>query len=141
MTSEEVHAFLDRFRHAWEEADLESMSDCYADNCELVSPIYHTVRGREALENSYRDAFKTFASISVRADDTIIDSANGRVAAIWTMRSKHAAEIFGVAASGKSIEVNIAFVLTLENGRIAKEVRIYDFAKMLLELGVLRARA
>lgn len=141
MTSEEVHAFLDRFRKAWEEQDLESMSDCYTDHCEVVSPIYHTVRGREALENSYRDAFKTFAGISVRPDDTIVDAENGRAAAIWTMKSKHQGEIFGVPASGKSIEVNIAFVLTLEHGRIAKEVRIYDFAKMLLQLGVLRARA
>jgi hypothetical protein len=39
------------------------------------------------------------------------------------------------------IEITVAFVLTLSNGRILKEVRIYDFAKMLLELGVLRARA
>ncbi|MGH9200429.1 MAG: ester cyclase [Vicinamibacterales bacterium] len=141
MTSEEVQGFLNRFRTAWQEQDLEALSDCYTDNCEVVSPIYHTVRGRAALENSFRDAFRAFSAISVKSDDAIIDSEHGRAAVIWTLTSKHQGEIFGVPASGKTIEVTIAFVLTFEGGRIAKEVRIYDFAKMLLHLGVLRAKA
>jgi steroid delta-isomerase-like uncharacterized protein len=141
MTSEQVHAFLDRFRTAWQEQDLESLSDCYVDHCEIISPIFHTLRGRAAMENSFRDLFKAFVATSIKADDSIIDSEHGRAAAIWTLRSKHQGEIFGVPASGKTIEANIAFVLTFENGRIAKEVRIYDFAKMLLQLGVLRAKA
>ena len=31
--------------------------------------------------------------------------------------------------------------LTLRDGRIAKEMRIYDFTNMLIQLGVLRAKA
>lgn len=141
MTSEEVHAFLERFRTAWLEQDLEAVSDCYVDNCEVVSPIFHTVRGRGALENSYRDAFKAFLTVSLTSDQPIIDSEHGRAAVVWTFKSKHQGEIFGVAPTGRMIEITIAFVLTFASGRIAKEVRIYDFAKMLLELGVLRAKA
>jgi steroid delta-isomerase-like uncharacterized protein len=141
MTTEEIHAFLDRFRRAWQDHDLGAMSDCYTDQCELISPIYHTVKGRAALEHSYRDAFRAFDVTSIHTDDSIIDGEHGRAAAVWTMKSKHQGEIFGVPASGKMIEVTIAFVLTFENGRIAREVRIYDFAKMLLQLGVLRAKA
>ena len=90
MTNEQVHAFLERFRVAWLEQDLESISDCYIDNCEVVSPIFHTVRGRSALENSYRDAFKAFIADSpgsivprMSADN----AANVRGSSIATSRS------------------------------------------------------
>lgn len=141
MTSQEVHDFLERFRTAWLEGNLEGVSDCYVDNCEVISPIFHTVRGRGALENSYRDAFRAFGTVSIKSDEPIIDSEHERAAVVWTFKTKHQGEIFGVPASGRMIEITVAFVLTLSNGRILKEVRIYDFAKMLLELGVLRARA
>jgi steroid delta-isomerase-like uncharacterized protein len=141
MTSAEVHAFLERFRKAWQEQDLEAVSDCYVDNCELISPIFHTVRGRSALENSYRDAFKAFLIVSLKSDEPIIDAEHDRTAVVWTFKAKHQGEIFGVPATGRTMDITVAFVLTFSNGRIAKEVRIYDFAKMLLELGVLRAKA
>jgi steroid delta-isomerase-like uncharacterized protein len=141
MTTEEIHAFIRRFSTAWQQRDPVAMSHCYTDNCEVVSPIYHTVKGRAALEHSYRDAFRAFEITSIHIDDSIVDDEHGRAATVWTMKSKHQGEIFGVPASGKMIEVTIAFVLTFENGRIAKEVRIYDFARMLLQLGVLRAKA
>jgi predicted ester cyclase len=99
------------------------------------------VRGRGALENSYRDAFRAFGTVSIKSDEPIIDNEHERAAVVWTFKTKHQGEIFGVPASGRTIEITVAFVLTLSNGRILKEVRIYDFAKMLLELGVLRARA
>jgi predicted ester cyclase len=141
MKSEQIHAFLERFRIAWQEQDLEAVSDCYVDNCELISPIFHTVRGRSALEHSYRDAFKAFLIVSLKSDEPIIDSEHDRAAVVWTFKAKHQGEIFGVPPTGRTMEITVAFVLTFADGRIAKEVRIYDFAKMLLELGVLRAKA
>ena len=35
---------------------------------------------------------------------------------------------------------NAVFVLTIENGRITREHRIYDFTGMLIEIGVLKAK-
>ena len=116
MTSEQVHAFLDRFRAGWQHQDVAALVGCYTDDCEVISPIFHSLRG-------------------------ILDSEHNRAAAVWTFKSKHQGEIFGVPPTGRALEITIAFVLTFADGKIAREVRIYDFAKMLLELGVLRARA
>jgi hypothetical protein len=33
-----------------------------------------------------------------------------------------------------------AFIMTLKDGLITKEVRIYDFTSMLIQLGALRAK-
>ena len=42
--------------------------------------------------------------------------------------------------SGKRIEQTIAYILTFQDGRIAKEVRIYDFTSLLMQVGVMRAK-
>lgn len=143
MTSDEVRAFLDRFGKAWEEQDLVTLAECYADNCEIVSPIFHTLRGLPQIENSFRKVFNAFGTQSMRVDEVIVDADTpGRAAVVWTSKVKHRGEIFGIPPSGRTIEVTMALILTLTGGgKIVREVRVYDFSKMLLELGVLRAKA
>ena len=56
------------------------------------------------------------------------------------MKSTHIGEVFGVPPSGKQIERTIAYFLTFKDGLITREVRLYDFTSMLMQLGVLRAK-
>lgn len=140
MTSDEVRVFLDRFAKAWEEQDLVTLADCYADNCEVVSPIFHTLHGLPQVEQSFRKAFKAFAAQTMRVDEVIVDTEGAKSAAVvWTSKVKHQGELFGIPATGKVFEVTIALALTFVDDKITREVRVYDFTKMLLEIGVLRA--
>ena len=43
-------------------------------------------------------------------------------------------------ATGKNIERTVAYFLTIEDGKISRELRLYDFTSMLMQLGVLRAK-
>ena len=43
--------------------------------------------------------------------------------------------------TGRRVEVSGAFVMRFENGLIVSERRLYDFVGMLLQLGVLKAKA
>jgi steroid delta-isomerase-like uncharacterized protein len=141
MTGDELQAFLDRFAKAWQEGDLVTLADCYADNCEVVSPIFHTLHGLPQVEHSFRAAFKAFAAQSMHVDEVIIDAETRKTAAVvWTAKVKHQGEIYGVAATGKVFEVTIALFLTFADGKIAREVRVYDFTQMLIQLGALRAK-
>ena len=63
-----------------------------------------------------------------------------RAVVLWNIQSTHVGEVFGMPPSGKRIDRTIAFILTLRDGLIAKDVRIYDFTSMLMQLGVLRAK-
>ena len=141
MTSDEIRSFLDRFMHAWEKQDVTSLSACYAEDCVVVSPIFRTLRGRAEVEKSYGDLFKAFATEKVRVDDVVIGNEDPpRAVVVWNVQSTHIGEVFGMPPSGKRIERTIAYLLTLKDGLIAKEVRIYDFTNMLMQLGVLRAK-
>lgn len=141
MTSEEIHAFLDRFSGAWESQNVRALGACYADDCTVVSPIFGTLRGRAAVEKSYGDLVKVFGIQKVRVDDLVIGNEDPpRAVVVWNVQSTHIGEMFGMPASGKKIERTIAYILTLKDGLITRETRIYDFTSMLMQLGVLRAK-
>ena len=141
MTSDEIRSFLDRFVCAWEKQDLAALGACYADSCTVVSPIFHTLKGRAQVERSYSELFRAFSNPSIRVDDTVISTgAPPRAVIVWTVQSIHTGEIFGMPGSGKRIERTIAYILTFRNGVIVNERRVYDFTNMLMQLGVLKAK-
>jgi steroid delta-isomerase-like uncharacterized protein len=141
MTSDEIRSFLDRFVRLWEKQDVPALGACYAEDCTVVSPIFHTLRGRAQVERSYRELFRAFASPSIHVDDTVISSGDPpRAVIVWTVQSIHAGEIFGVPGSGRRIERTSAYIMTFRDGLIASERRVYDFTNMLMQLGVLKAR-
>ena len=108
----------------------------------VISPIFRTLKGRAQVEKSYVDVFNAFDPQTVRVDDVVIGSeVPVRAVVVWTVHNVHIGEMFGMPASGKRIEQRIAYILTLRDGRIAKEVRIYDFTSMLMQLGVLRVKS
>jgi len=107
----------------------------------VVSPIFSKLKGKAQVEKSYVDLFRAFDPQSVRVDDLVIaNDVPARAVVVLTVQSTHIGEIFGMPPSGKRIEQTIAFILTLKDGCIAKDVRIYDFTSMLIQLGVLRAK-
>jgi steroid delta-isomerase-like uncharacterized protein len=141
MTSDEIRSFLDRFVRAWEKQDVPALGACYADTCTVVSPIFHTLKGRAQVERPYTDLFRAFSSPSIHVDDTVVSTGTPpRAVIVWTVRSTHTGEIFGVPGTGKRIERTIAYFLTFRNGTIINERRVYDFTNMLMQLGVLKAK-
>ena len=142
MTSDETRALIDQFVHAWRRQDEKALSACYADGCQVVSPIFHTLNGRVQVEQSYADLFRAFAHQTVNVDDIVIGSDEPtRSVLVCTLRSTHVGEIFGMPPTGKRIDRTVVYIHTMADGKISREVRIYDFTSMLVQLGVLRVKA
>lgn len=141
MTNDDIRSFLERFRHAWESEDVKTLAACYAEDCVVVSPIFSTLTGRAQVEKSFHDLVKALASPKIEVVDIIIGNDDPpRAAMVWKMQSTQVGEMFGMPASGKRIERTMALILTLRDGLISKEMRIYDFTSLLIQLGALRAK-
>jgi steroid delta-isomerase-like uncharacterized protein len=140
MTNDDIRSFVERFRHAWETQDVKTLVGCYADDCLVISPIFNTLNNRSQVEKSYNDFFKAFAVQRVKVEDIVIGDEEARAVVVWNIQVTHVGEVFGMPASGKRIERTTAFILTLRDGLITKENRIYDFTSMLIQLGALRAK-
>jgi steroid delta-isomerase-like uncharacterized protein len=135
-----IRPFIDEFADAWQRRDIAAVVQSYTDDCEIVSPIFGTVTGRRAVEASFRDLFAAFTDTRVRVDDLIVDGDGVRAVALWAVRSTHEGPMFGLPGTGRKVDVPMALVLTFRDGRIARELRIYDFTRMLIELGIMRAK-
>jgi steroid delta-isomerase-like uncharacterized protein len=140
LQRDQIRPFLDAFAAAWQRRDVAAVVQSYTDDCEIISPIFGTVSGRSAVEASFRDLFAAFTDTRVRVDDVIIDVDGTRAVALWAVRSTHEGPMFGMPGTGKKVDVPMVLVLTFRDGRIVRELRIYDFTRMLLALGIMRAK-
>jgi len=142
MTSAEIHAFCERYARAVERSDTAALAASYSDDCEVVSPIFGVLNGKPKLEGSFRDLFRAFSDTTVQIDDIIVDeSRRDRAVILFTTSGVHKGEIFGVPGTGRRFGIRGAFVFTFAGDKICKETRLYDFTGMLMQLGILKAKA
>ena len=118
--------------------DPEALAALYAPDCVVESPLFASLHGRAAVEESYRQWFRIFPDVEFRAESVVIDPP---AAAVLTRNSAtHDGELLGVPPTRKKIEFRTMRVVTVADGLIASERRIYDFTGLLVQLGVLRAK-
>lgn len=139
MTHDETLTFIKRYVDLWERENVRGLVECYAEHAHIDSPMFHAIDGREAIAKSFIDLFQAFTDSKIGIDDVIIDG--DRSVTVWTSYGTHRGMLFGMPGTGRRVEISGAFVMQFENGLIVSERRLYDFVGMLVQLGVLKARA
>jgi len=141
MTRDELQTFTQRFVQTWERGDERALAGCYAEDATLDSPMFQTVKGRERIEQSYRDLFRVFERWRITVNDIIIDTTDTpRVALLTTSQLTHAGAVFGHPGSGRRITLRTVLLFRFDRGLITSESRLYDFTGLLVQLGVLKAK-
>ena len=139
MTRAELQALAERYLETWKRRDPVSIADLHAVDGVVESPIYATLRGRKAVEDSFRAFFTSFPDATLVVDEIVIDPPH--VAAFTTVNATHVNDFFGMPGTNRRIEFRNARLMRWnEHGLIAHERRIYDFTGLLVQLGVLRAK-
>jgi steroid delta-isomerase-like uncharacterized protein len=137
-TRAQIGTLFEARMRAWRDRDATALAASHGDHGIIVSPIFGTVSGRAAIDQSYHDLFKRFADWALTAEPPIID--DHRVAQPFEVHATHTYEIFGLAATGRKFKIQGVLLFEVKDGRIAHERRVYDFTGLLLQLGVLKAR-
>ncbi len=139
MTRAELQALAERYLETWRQRNPVSIASLYAVDGVVESPIYATLRGRKAVEDSFRAFFTSFPDATLDVDAIIIDPPHG--ASFTTINATHKNEFFGMPGTNRRIEFrNARLARWDEQGLIEHERRIYDFTGLLVQLGVLRAK-
>ena len=138
MTRAELEAFVERRVDGFRRTDSLSLGRQYADDAIVESPMFATLHGRKAIENSYRTFFATFPDLDGTTDAVVIDAP--RVALFTTFEATHAGEIFGLPPTHRRIHFKVSVLMTCQDGLCVHERRIYDFTGLLVQVGVLRAK-
>jgi predicted ester cyclase len=137
MTREEIVAFFKRRYEAYEDLDAAALAEDYAEDAVIVSPSSGTHSKRDAAK-SLRVIFTAFLDLTMSNDDMIIDG--DKVVTVHTVEGTHMQELLGIAPTGKRFQMSVALIHQLKDRKIVRELRVYDFTGMLVQIGVLKAR-
>jgi steroid delta-isomerase-like uncharacterized protein len=139
MTHGELHALVDRYMAAWRDHQPDVIAGHHAAEGVAESPMYATLRGRQAIEEAARAFFTSFPDAAQAIEVTIVEPPH---AAVFTLvHATHVNDFFGLPGTGRRIEFRVAwFVKVDDEGMIEHVRRVYDFTGVLVQLGVLRAK-
>ena len=138
MTRDEIHALVKRRHAGWAAHDPVALAKLHAENGTVASPVGGVLEGRDEIERVYRLWFSAFPDIRMVEDDLVIDG--DRVVMVVRASGTHSGDFFGLAPTGRPMEFQLALVMTLADGLIVQERRIYDFTGLLVQVGVLKAK-
>ena len=138
MTRDDALEVFNHQQAAWNDRDPVALARDYADDGTIISPIFRTVRGKDAIVESFRALFTTFPDWQYTVKELLVDGDTG--AETFVAQATHAREFMGLEGSGRKFEIQGVRIFKLKDGLIAYERRYYDFTGFLIQLGVLRGK-
>jgi len=138
MGRDEILALVKHRNAAWAAHDAAALAKIHAENGTVASPVGGVLEGRDEIERIYRLWFSAFPDIRMEQDDLLIDG--DRVVMVARMSGTHSGDFFGLAPTGRPMEFQVALVMSVADGLIVEERRIYDFTGLLVQVGVLKAK-
>lgn len=139
MTSGELHALIDAYMRTWNEQKPEAIARFHAVDGVAESPMYSTMRGRNAIEEAARAFVTSFPDAHQTVEAKIVEPPH---AAIFSrVNGTHVNEFFGLPGTGRHVEFRTSWLLRVDNDGLFEYVRrIYDFTGVLVQIGVLKAK-
>lgn len=138
MTPGEISQFFARRDAIWQCHDYAALAEDHAEDGEVDSPVGGKVKGRDAIQNIYKEWFSSFPDVQCLTEHMLIDG--DRAVQFVRMIGTQKGDFCGLVPTGKQFEVRCAFLFFFAERKIVREIRIYDFTGMLLQLGVLKAK-
>jgi predicted ester cyclase len=138
MTRDEILALLARRNAAWIARDAAALTALHAPTGAVASPTGGVLEDRDAIERVYRLWLSAFPDLKTHVEAILVDG--DRAVEILRFSGTHAGDFFGLAPTRRHVELVMASVMTLADGSITEERRIYDFTGVLVQIGVLKAK-
>jgi steroid delta-isomerase-like uncharacterized protein len=138
MTREAIETLVGAREQLWRRRDAAGLAKAHAEDGIVESPIFGTIRGRAAIEQSYAELFRGFGDSTIQLEGPIIDGDQSVQQFSW--HATHVQEMFGLPPSGRQFTVHGVLIYQFKDGHIAHERRIYDFTGLLVQIGVLKPR-
>lgn len=125
---------LRQHQEALNRHDVPALTALYAEDAVLISPMFETVRGREAIGRSYERLFAIFPDYSIEMRDALSLFDADRAAEFSSVTATQQLELFGLPPAGQRVEYQAARLFTFRDGLIAYEHRVYDFGGLIARI-------
>ncbi|WP_164851263.1 ester cyclase [Larkinella soli] len=122
------------FQEVWNEGRLDRLDDLLTpDYRNHSSSIPNPQPGPEGLKPIVQAIRNAFPDLNYRIEDLIV--TEDRVVARVVMSGTQTGDFFGIAPTGRRIEVSQMNIEAVRDGRIAEHWRLTDEAAMLRQMG------
>jgi steroid delta-isomerase-like uncharacterized protein len=138
MTREEIVRLFERRQIAMDRRDVAALTALHATDGVLESAMAGTLRGRQAIEQFYVGLFASFPDLTYEPEELLIDG--DRVMQKAAFGGTDSGGFMGLPPTGKQVRVPAVFLFTLRDQQIVRLESIYDFTRMLVQVGVLKVK-
>lgn len=129
ISREEAVALFARLADAVNRHDAAMLLSHYADDAIVISPAFHEIRGRQAIAASWERMFTTFPDWTVGGIDVMVDG--DRILGIAYNSFTDHNGWFGLPPTGERVTYRNLLLLTLKDGKVLREERIYDIGAVV----------
>jgi steroid delta-isomerase-like uncharacterized protein len=124
---------------AWQDHDARTLAAGHAEDGELDSPLWGQIKGNSAIQKCYVEWFSIFPDTEYNSEHLLIDG--DRAAQFIKLTGTQQKELCGFPPTGKRMQIRGTSLYFFSDGKIAREIRIYDFTgSILMQLGVLKVK-
>jgi len=139
MNRDDITALFVQRTDAWARHDAEALAATHSETAVGDSPMQGRLEGRPRIREVYEDWFRAFPDMSYTSRRLIIDG--NRVAELFTLRGTQSASFHGVPPTARKVDFKSAIFYTIAaDGLIAEDERVYDVTRVLVQLGLLKAK-
>ena len=138
MTTDEVRDRVQKHVAHYQASDVTALAADHTIDGVVESPTGGIVSGRTAIEEGYRRWIKAFPDITFTTDHLIVSDEAATI--VFRASGTQRGEFLGVPGDGKPLEFRGVLVQKYLNGLIDHELRMYDFAGILIRLGILKVK-
>ncbi|MEO7047956.1 MAG: ester cyclase [Ferruginibacter sp.] len=134
-----VEANIKAYSHVWDEIANHGKLDMFNDSNFTKDVILHmkpkNVVGIDSARAYYANFLTGFSNIKF----TIVDvfGQGDRLVKHWNFKGKHTGVFFGIAPTGKDVEVDAVTLVRMKDGKIAEETDFVDNLDFMQQLGVI----
>ena len=120
--------------------DVAGSTALYAADCVVESPTAGgVVQGHATVDAIHRAWVTGFPDVVFTTEDLLIDGEH--VAWIANAAGTDTGGFMGLPPTGRAFALPMVTLSTLHDRRIVQERRVYDFTGMLVQIGILKAKA
>jgi steroid delta-isomerase-like uncharacterized protein len=98
--------------------------------------IDHTqpVKGRQGLVNHVRTFHETFPDVTIQVKRII--ASEDEVVGVWRLKGTHSQELFGVPATGRVLEFDVASIFKLRDGMLVDYTLVAGGLEAAIQMGI-----
>jgi steroid delta-isomerase-like uncharacterized protein len=138
MTRDDVVRLIEEWQAALDHHDPVAFIKLYSENAVVESPLGGSLSGRDGVRKAFEAFFKAFPDATFLSEPPRIDGDEVVIAS--SIAGTHTGGFAGLPASGNPFRFQLVFLLTLRDGLIARDRRIYDFTGLMVQIGMIKAK-